>query len=120
MLHLLADATPEPRPQVYAEAVSRLASIRHALRLVGTLGDGPSPDLNDNDEAIATAWDDAGNAGQRCFDRRSERLVTSTAAGVEALLVVRQDGGLAHPEASKFLVDQIRRELADVARVILD
>jgi hypothetical protein len=46
--------------------------------------------------------------------------VTSTAAGVEALLVVRQDGGLAHPEASKFLVDQIRRELADVARVILD
>src|SRR6478735_11822171 len=58
MLHLLADRSPESRPQAYAEAVSRLASIRHALRLVNTLGDGPSDDLPDRDEAIASAWDD--------------------------------------------------------------
>ena len=32
MLHILPDS--EPRPQAYAEAVTRLASIRHALRLV--------------------------------------------------------------------------------------
>jgi hypothetical protein len=120
MLHLRADRTPHPPPQPYAEAVSRLASIRHALRLVGTLGDGPSPDLPEEDQAVAAEWDESGDASQRCFDRRSEKLVSATAAGVEALLAARQNGGRAHPEASKFLVDQIRRELADVARVVLD
>jgi hypothetical protein len=120
MLHLLADQTPERTPQPYAEAVARLASIRHALRLVHTLGDGPSPDLPDEDEAIAGAWDEADDAAKRRFDQRSAKLVGATAAGVEALLASRETGGRPHPEASKFLVDQIRRELADVARVVLD
>ena len=120
MLHLLADQTPERTPQPYAEAVARLASIRHALRLVHSLGDGPSPDLPEDDDAIASAWDQAGGAAQRRFDHRSATLVSATAAGVEALLATRETGGRPHPEASKFLVDQIRRELADVARVVLD
>ena len=120
MLHLLAEPEFAPAPQPYAEAVSRLASIRHALRLVETLGDGPSPDLPDSDEAIAAVWDEKDDASRRSFDRRSEKLVGATAAGVEALLTARQAGGRAHPEASKFLVDQIRLELADVARVVLD
>ena len=120
MLHLLADNTPERTPQPYAEAVARLASIRHALRLVHTLGDGPSPDLPDEDEAIACAWDEADDAARRRFDQRSAKLVGATAAGVEALLATRETRGRPHPEASKFLVDQIRRELADVARVVLD
>jgi hypothetical protein len=120
MLHLLAEPEFAAAPKPYAEAVSRLASIRHALRLVGTLGDGPSADLPDEDEAIAAMWDEKDEASRRRFDRRSEKLVGATAAGMEALLAARQDGGRAHPEASKFLVDQIRRELADVARVVLD
>ena len=120
MLHLLANDEPERRPQAYAEAVSRLASIRHALRLVNTLGDGPSADLPEPDEAVASAWDDASDARRRAFDQRSAKLVGATAAGVEALLAARDNGGRPHPEASKFLVDQIRRELADVARVVLD
>ena len=120
MLHLLADETPDRTPQPYAEAVARLASIRHALRLVHTLGDGPSPDLPEHDDAIASAWDEAGDAAQRRFDQRSAQLVSATAAGVQALLATRETGGRPHPEASKFLVDQIRRELADVARVVLD
>jgi len=120
MLHLLADSSPEPRPQPYAEAVSRLASVRHALRLVHSLGDGPSPDLPEEDGAIASAWDEAGDARQRSFDQRSAKLVGATAAGLEAMLGTRETGGRPHPEASKFLVDQIRRELADVARVVLD
>jgi len=119
MLHLLADHTPEQEARPYAEAVARLASIRHALRLVHTLGDGPSPDLPDEDDAIAGAWDEAGDAARRLFDERSARLVGATAAGVEALLATRDSGGRPHPEASKFLVDQIRRELADVARVVI-
>jgi hypothetical protein len=87
---------------------------------VNSLGDGPSGDLPNEDEAIASAWEDAGEAAQRRFDQRSAQLVGATAAGVEALLKTRETGSRAHPEASKFLVDQIRRELADVARVVLD
>jgi hypothetical protein len=120
MLHLLAEPCPDPRPQPYAEAVARLASIRHALRLVNRLGDGPSGDLPDEDEAIAGAWNEVGGVARRRFDQRSAQLVGATAAGVEALLATRDTGSRAHPEASKFLVDQIRRELADVARVVLD
>ncbi len=43
-----------------------------------------------------------------------------TAAGVEALLDERQKGREPNAEASRALVEQIRRELAEVARVILD
>ena len=120
MLHFQPIPATDATPQPYAEAVARLASIRHALRLVHTLGDGPSPDLPDEDEAIACAWDETDDATRRRFDQRSAQLVGATAAGVEALLASRETGGRPHPEASKFLVDQIRRELADVARVVLD
>ncbi len=121
MLHLFPSAAPESNPSVdgpYAEAVSRLASVRHAIRLVEPFGHGPASDASD-DEAVAAAWDEAGEARRRWFDRRSARLVGATAAGVEAMLVARQAGCEPHAEASKVLVDQIRRELADVARVVL-
>src|SRR5690348_17217144 len=76
MLNLIPQPEFEPRPQAYAEAVSRLATIRHALRLVdGGFSAGPV-----GDEAIAGAWDQAGEARQRWFDKRSERLVGATAA----------------------------------------
>jgi hypothetical protein len=111
MLNLL----PQPRPLAYAEAVSRLASVRHALRLVdGGLAAGPECDGD-----IAEAWDDAGEARQRSFDKRSERLVGATAAGVEALLSEREQGREPHPLASEALVEQIRRELREVAGIVL-
>ncbi|HVM23168.1 MAG TPA: hypothetical protein VM308_07725 [Sphingomicrobium sp.] len=113
MFHLLPQA--EPQPQAYAEAVSRLASVRHALRLVdGGFADGPAPDAD-----VAAAWDDAGEARRRLFDRRSARLVGAAAAGIEAMLAERQDGREPHAEASKALADEVRRELRDVANVIL-
>jgi hypothetical protein len=116
MLHLLPDPAPELRPQAYAEAVSRLASVRHALRLVSPHA-GPAPDLDD--DAIAAAWDGADDAKRRWFDNRSARLVGATAAGVEALLDQRQNGCEPNAEASQALADQIRRELAQVSRLIL-
>ena len=119
MLHLLPTPAPESNPEPYAEAVSRLASVRHAIRLVEPFGHGPASDLPDDDRDIASAWDEAGDARRRHFDKRSAQLVGATAAGVEALLVSRQTGFEPHAEASKTLVDQIRRELADVARVVL-
>ena len=118
MLHLFPQAAPDARPAAYAEAVSRLASVRHALRLVGDLGDGPSDELNE-DAAIACAWDDAGPARQRWFDERSSRLVSAAAAGVEALLSERQDGREPHAAASQAMVEEIRRELRDVAGIVL-
>jgi hypothetical protein len=118
MLHLAPVFAPETRPAPYAEAVSRLASIRHALRLVDEFGAGPASDFP-QDETIACAWDEAGEARQRLFDRRSGRLVGTAAAGVEALLIERQDGREPHAEASRALVEEIQRELREVAGLIL-
>ena len=122
MLHLLPDSAPEPQrpevPEAYAEAISRLASVRHALRLVDPFGGGPASDV-DGDAAVACAWDEASEAKRRWFDNRSARLVGATAAGVEALLDERQSGREPHALASQELVEQIRRELAQVSRVIL-
>lgn len=116
MLHLLPESDPAPQP--YAEAVARLASVRHALRLVDAHGGGPAPDMDDV-EAVAAAWDEADKARRRAFDRRSAKLVGATAAGVEALLVERQKGREPSAEASRALVEQIRRELAEISRVVL-
>ena len=117
MLHLLPDNEPRPRPEPYAEAVARLSTVRHALRLVDPYGGGPAPDIADED-AVAAAWDEADEARRRSFDARSGRLVGATAAGVEALLTEQQAGREPHQEASRLLVDQIRRELAEVAKHI--
>jgi hypothetical protein len=118
MLHLLPESAPEPRPLAYAEAVARLASVRHALRLVEPFGNGPAPDPVD-DETVASSWDDAGEAKQRAFERRSARLVGAAAAGLEALLAERQNGRSPTEPATQAMVDQIRRELKDVAGIIL-
>ena len=118
MLHIYPESAPEAQSLAYAEAVSRLASVRHALRLVDGFGGGPASDLSD-DDAIAAAWPEAGRAKQRSFDRRSGRLVGATAAGVEALLIERKEGRQPHLEATQALVDQIRRELREVAGIVL-
>src|SRR5689334_10993685 len=115
MFSLLPQFDSDSRPQAYAEAVSRLASVRHALRLVdGGFSAGP-----EDDQAIANAWDQAGEARQRSFDKRSERLIGATAAGVEALVIERQAGREPHVLASQALVEQIRRELQDIAGVVI-
>lgn len=118
MLNLVVQPALDNAPIPYAEAVSRLASVRHALRLVEPFGGGPASDVS-SDDVIAAAWDGAGEAKQRLFDRRSERMVGAAAAGIEALLVESQDGREPHSDASQALVEQIRRELRDVAGIVL-
>jgi hypothetical protein len=117
MLHLTVQPAIQESPLPYAEAVSRLASVRHALRLVEPFGAGPASDAPD--EVIAAAWDGAPDSRQQLFDRRSERMVGAAAAGIEALLTERQDGREPHSAASEALVEQIRRELREVAGIIL-
>ena len=117
MLNLVPQPGVDSRPEAYAEAVSRLASVRHALRLVDAHGGGPASDMDD--AALAARWSQSGEAKKRWFDKSSARLVGATAAGVEALVDARQNGCEPHAEASKALVEQIRRELAQVSRQIL-
>jgi hypothetical protein len=118
MLHLVPTPEPEPERKAYAEAVSRLASVKHALRLVDGFGGGPASDADEAE--VAAAWDKAEEAKRRAFDRKSAELVNVTAAGVEALLDERQKGREPNAEASRAMVEQIRRELAEVARHIFD
>ena len=118
MLHLFPDPAFEPASEPYSEAVSRLASVRHALRLVDPFAGGPASDAED-DLDVAAGWHAAGEAKRRWFDKSSARLVGATAAGVEALLEERQAGREPHAEASRELVEQIQRELAVVSRLIL-
>lgn len=116
MLHLLPQDEPQT-PTVYAEAVSRLASVRHALRLVdGGFSNGPEDDLDGN---IAAAWPEVSEAKQRWFDRRSARLVGTAAVGIEALLSQRHEGREPHAAAGQALADEIRRELREVAGIVL-
>jgi len=115
MLHLLPESAPHSEPGPYAEAVARLASIRHALRLVDPHGGGPASDELD----VATAWDEADEAKRRAFDARSAKMVSAAAAGLEALVAIHQHGQTPNAEASREMVDQIRRELAKVSRLIL-
>lgn len=119
MLHLFAQVPSQERPQQpYAEAVSRLASVRHALLLIGPFGSGPAPDEHE-DGTIAAAWDRAGDTRRELFDRRSERLVGAAAAGIEALLVEHEEGREPNWAASDALIAEIRRELEEVAGIIL-
>lgn len=118
MLHLLAQPEPDNSPLPYAEAISRLASVRHALRLVEPFAAGPASDESD-DQAIVSAWDGAGEPRQQLFDRRSERTVATAAAGIEALLIERENGHEPNSAASQELVEQIRRELRDIAGIII-
>ena len=116
MLSLVAQPQLQDSP-VYGEAVARLASVRHALRLVdGGFGAGPEDDL---DSEVAAAWPVAGEAKQQWFERRSARLVGTTAMGIETLLDQRQQGHEPHQAASRTLVDEIRRELREVANIVL-
>ena len=118
MLHLLGHPAIDDAPLPYAEAVSRLASVRHALRLVEPFAGGPASALS-ADGAIAAAWPNVGEARQRCFDKRSARLVGTAAQGLEALLITRDEGVEPNREASQTLVDEIRRELREVAHIVL-
>ena len=118
MIHLAPQPALVETPATYAEAVSRLASVRHALRLVEPFGAGPASDLND-DEELAAAWEEASEPRRRLFDRRSARAVCAAAAGVEALLIERQEGREPNPAASQAMVDEIRGELRDIAGIVL-
>jgi hypothetical protein len=117
MLHLKFALDESAQP--YADAVARLASVRQALRLVSPFGSGPAPDDEGEDDVVAAAWDGAGEATQGLFERRSERMVCAASAGVEALITERDQGREPHWAASDAMIEEIRRELREVAGIVL-
>ena len=76
----------------YGDAVARLSEFRQALGRGEAFGGGPAPD----------------------FDLRSGQVVGAAAAGLEALAAV--DG---HALASRDMVERIRRELAEISKLVL-
>ena len=117
MLHLAPVTDYDESPRPYAEALARLASIRHALRLVDPFGGGPASDP-DTDESLTVAWNSASKSRTRCFDGRTGRTASAAAAGLEALLAERAAGREPNAAASERIAEEIRLGLEDVSRLM--
>jgi hypothetical protein len=98
-----------------AEAMAKLAGIRHALRLVDPFGGGPASDAL-SDDRIAATWSGAGKASIRCFDECTWRTAGAAAAGIDALLAARAAGDEPSEAASRQMADEIRQGLEDLSR----
>ena len=73
----------------YGDAVERLSTISQALRRGDDFGAGPAPDL----------------------------LIGAASAGLDALSAIREETVSA--EASREMVEKIRRELAEISNIVL-
>ena len=115
MLHLSAH-TPEPQQteRLHPEPVTRLASLRNALRVVDEFGGGPAPDFDDE---AAERWDATSEASKRCFDRRSAELVAVATAGLGAVSVQREQGLDASVAALRVIAGELRSGLQDLERI---
>ena len=83
---------PAANQGTYGDAVARLAGIRKSLSRADAAGAGPASDL----------------------DAQSERVVGASVAGLNALAAVHGDSA-----ASRELVERIRRELAEISKLVL-
>ena len=109
MIHFLPES-PElcsELPGPYAEAVSRLASIRQALACVEQFsGDMPSESMAE--AKLAAVWPSASPARQRVYDSRSARVASAAAAGLDAL-AQQQDRG---EEINRSALQRLKSELS--------
>jgi hypothetical protein len=117
MLHLVPVPYIDETPQPYAEALARLAGIRHALRLVDPFGGGPASDPEDDDQ-MAASWSHASKSRNRCFDARTSRTANAAAAGLEAMIAERAAGREPNAAASHAITEEIRLGLEDVSRLM--
>ena len=115
MLHLFAEApAPQPSERLHPEPVTRLASLRNALRVVDQFGGGPASDMDDE---ISERWESADEAAKRCFDRRSAELVSEATAGLEAVSFQREQGLEASVAAMRVIADELKAGLKDLERI---
>jgi hypothetical protein len=117
MLQLFAESpATQPAKRPHPEPVTRLASLRNALRVVDEFGGGPAPDF---DDTAADAWEQAGEPAKRCFDRRSAELVAVATAGLETVSVQREQGLEVSVAALRVIADELKTGLRDLERIFV-
>ena len=108
MIHFLPESfdqsTETPGP--YAEAISRLASIRQALACVEQFA-GEQPSDSMAEAKLAAGWPVSTPARQRCFETRSARTAAAAEAGLEAISAQNDGGRTPNPAA----IARLKREL---------
>ena len=115
MLHLFAEApAPQPAERLHPEPVTRLASLRNALRVVDAFGGGPADDFDDD---VSARWESADGAAKRCFDRRSAELIAVATVGLEAVSFQREQGLDASVSALRVVADELKSGLKDLERI---
>ena len=115
MLHLSPESpVPDSPERLHPEPVTRLASLRNALRVVDEFGGGPAPDFDDE---AAESWNDSSEAARRCFDRRSAELVAVATAGLDAVSFQREQGLDASVAALRVIAGELRTGLQDLERI---
>jgi hypothetical protein len=110
MIHFLPDSPDEATelPGPYAEAITRLASIRQALACIEQFtGEEVSDSMAE--AKLAAAWPGASAAKQRVYDARSAKTAAAAAAGLEALASLQEAGKVPHAVA----LERLKRELGD-------
>ena len=113
MMQILSIDAAAAEPVAGDELAARIAGLKRALRLLEPHGHGPSCD-EEEFGPIEFAGDDA----RRCFDARSERVVGSAAAGLDAVVAVRNDGLEANQAAVDLVAETIREGLADLSKLL--
>ena len=120
MIHFIPESADEaselPATEAlgpYAEAISRLASIRQALACVEQFsGEAPSDSMAE--AKLAAAWPGASAAKQRVYNVRSTRTATAAAAGLEALAKLHEEGREPHAATLKRLKRELRNGVESI------
>lgn len=114
MIHFLPLEAAALEPTIEGgELASRIAGLKRALRLLEPSGHGPSCD--EEDFGIVEFRTEA---ARRCFDHRSERVIGSAAAGLDAVIAVRNEGYEANSVAVDMVADAIREGLANLSELL--
>ena len=109
MIHFLPDSAPAPAPAPYADAVARLAGLRHALKLVDPNASEPEP---------AKDLGPASAAAARCFEAKSQEMIAAAAAGIETVLALRDAGREPNHAAMRRISDEIRSGLVELEQLL--
>ena len=112
MIHFLPDPeTASAQPQPYAAI--RAGGLMRALAVVEEIG-GETPGLAQSELAARLALADENGL----IDQLSERAVSASAAGLEAIAALVEAGRSANPAAARLLADTIRDALDDMGAVL--
>jgi hypothetical protein len=116
MLNLFAQSpAPQPAERLHPEPVTRLASLRNALRAVDQFGGGPASDIDDE---LSERWESADGAARRCFDRRSAELLAVATDGLDAVSFQREQGLDASAAALRVIADELKEGLRGLERIL--